>query len=299
MTHNENIVLSRTGGFGGSDANLFYKIGTKGLKSLSNTEKKRIRVAKGLDEYKGFGGNEATQKGHDFEDWWEKQMSLEKDIYFEREPKLSKQLATNFETFFHADFFYSSAIASDIEELKCTEHPEKAIDEYYNQLQWQHLISDCGVLMLITCDSKAATFEDGLQPSKYVTRDEKRIKILLKGVQLLDEAWETIDLELGDEWGLAELTTMEANAIKALDNELRQIKLHEEKANEIKSQLLEIMEANGVQSIDGGTYKITYIGASTSKSFDKKALEKAHPEIDLTKFEKKTDKKSYIKITLK
>ena len=68
--HQQEIEQSRVGGFGGSDAKMFYKIGLNGLSALSNTDKMRIRVAKGIDEYKPVMQTEAMQKGHDFEDWF-------------------------------------------------------------------------------------------------------------------------------------------------------------------------------------------------------------------------------------
>ena len=71
--HKNEIEATRVGGFGGSDAKMFYKIGLKGLSALNNTDKKRIRVAKGIDEYKPAPVSEAMQRGHDFEDWYEKQ----------------------------------------------------------------------------------------------------------------------------------------------------------------------------------------------------------------------------------
>jgi len=41
------IVETRKGGFGGSDAKMFYKVGLKGLSALSDTDKRRIAVALG------------------------------------------------------------------------------------------------------------------------------------------------------------------------------------------------------------------------------------------------------------
>ena len=65
--HIEEIETTRIGGFGGSDAAMFYKIGLKGLSALTNSDKKRIRVAKGLDEYKPIpvarSGRDTTSRG--------------------------------------------------------------------------------------------------------------------------------------------------------------------------------------------------------------------------------------------
>ena len=42
------IEVTRKGGFGGSDAKMFYKIGLKGLSALNNSDKKRIELQKDL-----------------------------------------------------------------------------------------------------------------------------------------------------------------------------------------------------------------------------------------------------------
>src|SRR5690554_1988708 len=102
LQHQNEIERTRVGGFGGSDAKMFYKIGLRGLSALSNSDKKRIRVAKGIDEYKPVFQTEAMRKGHEFEDWY-----FENSIYqqenWEREVKIERELATNFKTFAHAD----------------------------------------------------------------------------------------------------------------------------------------------------------------------------------------------------
>ena len=71
------LKKTRVGGFGGSDARMFYKVGLKGLSALSNTDKKRIAVAKGLQPYKAIKKTAAMQKGHDFEDWYAGRMQYQ------------------------------------------------------------------------------------------------------------------------------------------------------------------------------------------------------------------------------
>ena len=87
-THKQNIESTRVGGFGGSDAAMFYRIGLKGLSALTNSDKKRIRVAKGMDEYKSIPVNEAMRRGHDFEDWYAENVAM---VSLEREKKLSRK----------------------------------------------------------------------------------------------------------------------------------------------------------------------------------------------------------------
>ena len=69
MRNNEELKRSHANGFGGSDAKMFAKIGTKGIESLSTTEKKRILVALGKMNADDFGGNVYTEAGHLFEDY--------------------------------------------------------------------------------------------------------------------------------------------------------------------------------------------------------------------------------------
>ena len=96
--HKNEIEVTRVGGFGGSDAAMFYRVGLKGLSALTNSDKKRIRVAKGIDEYKPIHVNEAMQRGHDFEDWYAKQSFAP---VAQREAKLQADLALNFDIFAH------------------------------------------------------------------------------------------------------------------------------------------------------------------------------------------------------
>ena len=104
IQHQNEIERTRVGGFGGSDAKMFYKIGLRGLSALSNSDKKRIRVAKGIDEYKPVFQTEAMRKGHEFEDWyWENYLSKRGRELYQREFKLHGKLAKNFDIFAHAD----------------------------------------------------------------------------------------------------------------------------------------------------------------------------------------------------
>src|SRR5690554_5584459 len=140
LQHQNKIEHTRVGGFGGSDAKMFYKIGLKGLSALSNSDKKRIRVAKGIDEYKPIFQTEAMRKGHEFEDWWF-EASLCKYIgKWEREVKIERELATNFKTFAHADVLKEVHKQIHIIELKCLIDPFSALEQYKAQLQWYYML---------------------------------------------------------------------------------------------------------------------------------------------------------------
>ena len=289
--HKNEIETTRVGGFGGSDAKMFYKIGLKGLSSLNNTDKKRIRVAKGIDEYKPITVNDAMQRGHDFEDWYEKQSFA--PLNAEREVAISSMLAKNFKTFAHADFFSNG----EVWELKCLGNPENAYNDYFEQLQWYHRLRATKVWLVVADSSKE--FEDGVLFPVEIKRDNNVIDILSNGIKLLDQNWETLDLEVGEEWSESDLLPFEREDIQLMTNYLTEIKQLESKADEMKTKLFEFMQINNIKSINSDTYNVSFIPESTTTSLDKKKLFTAHPEIKEQDFLKISPKKAYITVKLK
>ena len=295
--HQQKIEKSRVGGFGGSDAKMFYKIGLNGLSALSNTDKMRIRVAKGIDEYKPIMQTEAMQKGHDFEDWWA-------DWFggafrgFEREYKVEPdvKMARNFNVFAHADFY-------DIKkkraiELKCVSDIEAVQENYMSQLQWYYMLG-CSGVGLIVCDSKAENFDDGLQDPAGVKPNENYIETLRHGIKLLDDNWDDLDLKIGDEWDESDLFPSEQREVQLMTSYLQQIKSMEEQIEESKAKLFNMMTESGVKSIKSDAYNITVVPPGTTSRFDKKKLLKDHPEINEADYTATSERKAYLKITLK
>ena len=288
-THKQEIEVTRVGGFGGSDANLFYRVGLRGLSALNNTDKKRIRVAKGIDEYKPIAMNDAMQRGHDFEDFYE--MS-ESTSLMSREVLFSADFAKNFKTFFHADF----ADKLYVYELKCVQNPGNVEKDYEAQLQWQAMVSGMKVC-LVVCDS-AGRFEDYNEPIEIV-RDENVISILKNGIRLLDENWETLDLNVGEEWSDSDLMPFEKNDIAVFTSYLQRIQQLEELAEESKEKVFQFMKDNNIKSLKSDSYTVTFIPESTTTSIDKKKLFTAYPKIKEQDYIKTSPKKAYITVKLK
>ena len=286
--HKEEIEVTRVGGFGGSDAAMFYRIGLKGLSAITNSDKKRIRVAKGIDEYKPIPMNDAMQRGHDFEDWYSENYQ---SAAMERERKFTRDLAKNFDTFFHADF-------SDtyIYELKSTHNTDDVLTTYDAQLQWQHMISAMPVYIVISDSS--LPFEDCSEPIE-VKRNERIIKILQNGIRLLDENWDTLDLEIGEEWSDSDLMPFEKNDIAVFTSYLQRIQQLEELAEESKAKVFQFMKDNNIKSLKSDSYTVTFTPESTTTSLDKKKLFTEHPEIKEQYYLKTSQKKAYITVKLK
>lgn len=303
--HQQKIEQSRVGGFGGSDAKMFYKIGLNGLSALSNTDKLRIRVAKGIDEYKPIMQTEAMQKGHDFEDWFAEEFKEHMSEFareymsdFAREYRVETEsvLAINFDIFAHADFY--NVKSKGVTELKCVSDVDAVQTNYMAQLQWYYMLG-CRRVGLIVCDSKFNDFDDGLEDLIEVAQNQNYIDTLKHGIKLLDDNWDDLDLKIGDEWDESDLFPSEQKEVQLMTYHLQQIKRMELQIEESKAKLLDMMTKSGAKSIKSDAYNITVVPPGTTSRFDKKKLLKDHPEINEADYTATSERKAYLKITLK
>lgn len=295
MAHQNEIESTRVGGFGGSDAKMFYKIGLKGLGSLSNSDKVRIMVAKGITPYNSIPQTAAMAKGHEFEDWFADKFRHHTEK-MDRERKISARLAVNFDTFAHADF--SSKNGKAVIELKCVSEPDRAVDNNIEQLQWYHMLGVESVY-LVACDSAAESFEDGLRDPINVERNETMIQTMMHGIKLLDDNWNNLDLKIGDEWDESDLFPSEQKEVQLMTSYLQQIKAMEEIIEERKAKMFEFMAKNNIKSIQSDMYSITMVPAGTTSRFDNGKLLKDHPEINEADYTTTSERKAYVTVKLK
>ena len=300
VQHQNEIERTRVGGFGGSDARMFYKIGLRGLSALSNSDKKRIRVAKGIDEYKPIFQTEAMRKGHEFEDWWfEASLYHQYATKWEREVKIERALATNFKTFAHADGSTEVRKKIYIIELKCLSNPLSALEQYKAQLQWYYMLGAHNVSIVIGDSSKGWDFIEMSRSTHDIERDDQFIKTLLHGIKLLDDNWDNLNLELPEEWTSEDLLPFEATEVELMTNYLQEIKRLEVLIEQKKTNLLQFMQDNDVKSINSENYIITHVPAGTTSRFNKAKLLKDFPEIDESKYTTTSERKGYVTIKLK
>ena len=303
LQHQNEIERTGVGGFGGSDAKMFYKIGLRGLSALSNSDKKRIRVAKGIDEYKPIFQTEAMQKGHEFEDWYySKIYNIEKKT-IKREFKICSFGARNFDTFAHADLYYTQS--KIVEELKFLQNPnvDAAEAQYMAQLQWYYMLGVREVRLTVgdsnDCDLMLGEHSSVNINSVVFARDEEFIETLRMGVSILDSHWDYLDLELPEEWTSEDLLPFEATEVELMTNYLQEIKRLEVLIEEKKTNLLQFMQDNEVKSINSENYIITNVPEGTTSRFNKAKLLKDFPEIDESKYTAVSERKGYVTIKLK
>lgn len=289
------IVETRKGGFGGSDAKMFYKVGLKGLSALSDTDKRRIAVALGQAEYIEIPATEAMEAGNRFEqciggskfrveDGWINNYKLRNDHISPR----------NFSVFAHADFY---DIENDIVvEAKYTTYDlETTISDYMAQLQWYYML---GVYQVnIVKGYHGSDFEKF--DEKFIEYDPNYIDVLLHGISLIDDFCNDFVYKEKDEWTTFDLMPHEQAAAEVMFNYLSQIKKMEEEVEKQKAIMLDIMLKNGVKSLKSDGYTLTVVPESVRSTFDKSKLLKEHPEINESDYLKSSVVKPYLKITLK
>lgn len=294
MVTREAIMASRKQGFGGSDAEMFYRIGRHGLSALTKADIERIEVVKGLREYTDIPQTPAMAAGHLFEDWMYKNGEYLEIVDYQREGVLSMPAADEFRIFAHADIY--SAERGHVVECK---YSQKSTDEvlktYYAQLQWYHMLGADTVYLSHGWGSVEPFSVEDVN-TVDVKRDNDYIEVLRQGIRTLSDGWNMIAGSVISESDLLEFERADVVKFNSL---LRQIKRMEEEAAAIRERLLGMFEQYGIKSLDNDKYAITYVPESERRTFDKSAFKKAHPEIDLAEFDKVSTVKSNIRITFK
>jgi len=291
----QEIINTRVGGFGGSDAKMFYKVGLNGLSALSDTDKRRIAVALGQAEYVEIPATAAMEAGNEFERWlavnsytvetgWENNFYLTSEII----------KPNNFKIFAHADFY--DDVNKIVVEAKYTSSSlEQTENDCIAQLQWYYML---GVEQVYLVKGYPGSDFDKFN-ERFIIRDENFIDILLRGIKIIDEFCDTFIYTEKDEWTEGDLLPHEQRAAQLMYNYLEQIKVMEAEVEKQKQMLFDVMYKNGVKSIKSDKYVLTIVPESVRSTFDKKKLLKEHPEINEADYLKTSKVKPYLKITLK
>jgi len=298
LYYKQKIIESRVGGFGGSDAKMFYKIGTNGLSSLNDTDKRRIAVALRQAEFVETYTTNAMEEGNKFEQWlienkYTKESFLENNFYLTLN-NLSIVQPRNFKIFAHADF-YDIENDTAIEVKYTSSDIDTTIKDYIPQLQWYYLLGVDKVFLVK--GTQGVDFKE--YEERFIEKDEKIVKILINGIKMIDDFCDVFIYVEKDEWTEGDLLPHEQRAAQLMYNYLEQIKIMEAEVEKQKQMLFEVMDKNGVKSIKSDKYVLTIVPESVRSTFDKKKLLKEHPEINEADYLKTSVVKPYLKIILK
>jgi hypothetical protein len=172
--HEIDILSSRLGGFGGSDAQLFSAVAKcDNLDDLGITHRRRIAVAMGLQTPDVRLSTPEMQAGHDFED-------IVSVIYpdYEREHLIEAQKTLlKFRYFAHADFYKAGHVLECKKSMRL--NSEKIAKHYKWQLQWYYLLGVERVTLV-------ADGTDGFRLTDIAPDDDLQ-DIMLCGINKLEQ----------------------------------------------------------------------------------------------------------------
>ena len=279
-THQNEILSTRVGGLGGSDARLVASIANKGMDNLSATNAMRLAVMLGMTPPVSIPVTPAMAAGHLFEDYYEKCSDFGIAESYIREEYLQYQGGlTNFKAFAHADFTCHYDGGFDVYELKFVNG--KSIDEvaqtYYWQLQWYYMLGATKVYLVHGIGDVEPFDVKGVQLLP-IDKDEVAIETLKKGLQILDDAiasgWQpTLRTEEKAE------DTILLDDINEMESLLRQKEEIDSKIATIKERLMEYMMISGVDKIQCPQGNLSYSKPTITRTIDSKRLKAEHKDI--------------------
>lgn len=319
--HKEDVISTRQGCLGGSDAKMLNTIATTG--NVPQSAMKRLAVCKGLIEHEQFT-SQAIEFGnyiescvfeslHDTDKRWQSNPCLVSKRY-------SRKNVTIID---HVDFMLQDDEKKTltIAECKATRLSyEQTRDEYREQLDhhWvlgHELAHELGgykvKVLLCHYSSDGVNLDEPFEfdPSRLTVKPVRFARVtydLKKAVDIVDSFLETFDTYYeGDEIDYNLLPVSVQKEFDGITTLLAEIKAREDKVDAFKTRLYEFLAAKNIKSIKNDDWSITRVDPTTSKQFDsKRYLEDfaaKHPrqyKKIKSKYEKVVNKKGYVTIKL-
>lgn len=301
----QEIEQTRIGGLGSSDAKMVARIGRTGI--ISDAAKKRIAIMLGIDEQIQFS-TAATDKGNQIEDlMFEEMQALNKAIVsnpYHKNIELSEHLG--FDVFNHIDMeLLTSGGTATAWECKATKDTINETEKkYIEQLQWHILIGESKfpsyILYLLHYNTNdEGNFDLSNAEQKRIFPDKTIQSEILTGLQIISEAIKDFKYEKKEELMAYDLPDSIQLQLEAITAKMQAIQAYQDEVDAFKDTMLTLMQNNGVKSIKNDFFNLTVVSESVSIGFDKDKLKKDLPEVYEKYNTKRTNKKSYLKVTIK
>ena len=314
MTDNKTEILqTRIGGLGSSDAPMVYRIGLRG--EISEADKYRIAVLLGLKESKIFS-TEATRLGTEIENRIFDFLKLSNPDYISNPKYESKELSKKygFSIFNHIDYELEEEKTITWFENKAVLETEldKIFNKYVTQLAWHFMLlkekakklNKDYYLYLTKFDTNGFNIEDPIDVNRldFLPVNYKDvlpyILILENGLQIIKDAIPTFEYIEPETIDANCLPQVQVDYMNEIAERLNIIEQHKLEVEEFKTKMYELMQENNIKSVKNEFFTMTVVNETTTMSFDSKRLQKEKPDI-YKKYQKKGKKKGFLKITLK
>lgn len=306
-----DIVNTRKGGLGSSDAAMVLSVGANG--TIGASANQRIAVMLGIIEKPDFHRNHAMVMGDEIE---MKVFADYKDMYGNAvsNPLFVSELLSaeyGFNVLNHIDI----EIETDKEVLwfECKASKLETADvlrTYEAQLAWHWMLLDERAkqlgktprLFVLHYPTNGLLDAAGYDIDVLRQLEVKRasyaadIDMLKAGLAHIANALPDFKYQQPDEIEAYNLPAETQEALVALKQKIDTIKAYEKEIDDFKAAIKEQMEANCIKSIKCDAFRITYVGESEKTAFDSSAFKKDNPEMYAKYYTKKSVTKSYVTI---
>ena len=328
------ILATRKGGFGSSDAKMVATVGKTGL--INESAKLRIAEMLGIEEPKEFTSI-YTENGRRREEQIIKHLT--ENFYpsdfkgsFASNPYNELPVTPySFKVFNHIDLEVITNYAVIWYEIKTSKSSTSQVfEEYKEQLAWHYMILNekCfglkkdAVLTLVHYAEDYENLTDELDtnklffhqitPTSFTDKGAKANSDVVGGVlelkgieQDIDKGLMLINNEIStfaenykkrEELVATDLPMPLQEKLSVIHSFLCKIDEMQEQVDDFKQKLLTVMEENNVKKITTDYFSITYIAPTIKTSFDSKALEKADKDL-YKQYLRQSNVKSSIRIS--
>ena len=321
--YKEDIIATRTGCLGGSDARLIQSIAEAG--KIPQSAMKRLAVCKGLAEQPQFT-NPAIEFGNYVESMVFESLHSQ-DERWQSNPCLvsGKYSRKNVDVIDHVDFFLQDdekkvLVLGECKGTRSTY--EQTYDEYRWQLMHHYLLGcerakDLGgykvkvMLCHYLTDGIDLTQPFEFDPSRLTVKTLRSMEKLSKSYRI-GEAMDIIDTFLENFTEFYEQDEVDANLLpenvqsqfSEVAQFLREIKEREDKVAAFKNKLYDFLSERGIRKVACDDFSFTVVAPTQQISVDYKALftqeiEAKKPRVAKKlkeKYKKTTNKKGYVVI---
>lgn len=310
--YKQNIVNTRRGGLGSSDAAMVLSVGKSGM--FNESANQRIAVMLGIVEKPDSPRSHAMKLGDEIE---MKVFAMHKEMSNGKAVSnplfVSEELSAKygFSVLNHIDI---EAVSDNIVwwvEVKASKlQTADVLHVYEAQLAWHWMLLDERAkqlgktprLFLLHYPTNEMVDIADYDANKLCVVELQRetyaadIDMLKAGMAYIANALSDFKYQQPKEIEAYDLPAETQEALVALKQKIDTIKAYEKEIDDFKVAIKEQMEKYGVKSIKYDAFCITYVGESEKTSFDTAALKKDDPETYAKYYTKKSIVKSYVTI---
>lgn len=312
LDYKQDIIATRQGGLGSSDAKMALRLGKLILSGeskpqLNEGEKQRIAQMLGLAERKQFS-TKATRMGDEIEN---EIFSLVKSQYPDAVSNPYYELSNNnlpFKVFGHIDY---EVILPDriiwIENKATKANFVKTMADYEAQLAWHYMLCEDKALSLGLKGVNAEIYLSHYQTEvteefnvdnwkmQIVPALSSNIEAIRKGLEYIGSLLDGFVYE-EPECLYAENLPMETQQqVDIIANKILEMKRIEADIENFKANMCGLMAESGVKSVKHPLFSITLVPESQTTKFDSTKFKKEHKDL-YDQYQSVVSKKAYVTI---